>query len=347
MEEKMKKLLNVSAMLIALAVMLSGCASSAKKTEAEGPAVPHPRSYVLDPADGATTLALPFNSYGPNYQGTIDMWKYLKKDKPQAGDTMQLRGKVTSDVDIPCLVFYLTDTSPAANYWTNLCGDSYILDMKAGVAYDINVDVVLDVSTKGGLVMTFAYDGNDHGQETYAKVGAPANFTFEKVADTTDTNAEVPSAPHNSNPTVALEKYAAFLEIATNHPWVNGAQDMSVIANYQSTPEVTPAFGDDLPRAGDKLTVTWKAVSDVDIAQIYMRPVDCSSAANWWKELINVNWDDMEAITVVKDVKAGEPFEASVTFELEADAVAQVNLCVWYDIGDATPDGPAIIKMVK
>ena len=166
-----------------------GSVEGAKKTEAEGPAVPHPRSYVLDPADGAATLALPFNSYGPNYQGTIDMWKYLKKDKPQAGDTMQLRGKVTSDIDIPCVVFYLTDTSPAANYWTNLCGDSYIFDMKAGVAYDINVDVVLDVSTKGGLVMTFAYDGNDHGQETYAKVGAPANFTFEKVADTTDTNA--------------------------------------------------------------------------------------------------------------------------------------------------------------
>ena len=342
----MKKLLGLSAMLLALGLMLTGCASK-DKGAAEGPSIPHPRSYVVDPYDGGETLALPFNSYGPNYQGTIDLWKYLKKDKPLAGDTIQLRGKVTSDVDIPNVVYYLVDNSAAANYWTAISGDNYILDMKAGQAYDINVDVVLDKDTKGSFVVVFAYDGSDHGQESYAKVGKAANFTFEKVADTTDTAAEVPSAPHNSNPTVALEKYAAFLEIATNHPWVNGAQDMSVIANYQATPEVTNAFGDDLPKAGDKLTVTWTAVSDVDIAQVYMRPVDCSAAAGWWKELIDIDWENQESMIIVKDVKAGVPFQASITFDLAVDPVAQVNLCVWYDVGDANPDGPAITKLAK
>ena len=344
----MKKLLGISTVLLALAVMLTGCASKDAKG-GNGPSIPHPRTYVVDPADSKTEVEVPFNSYGPNYQQTIDMWSFLKKDKPQAGDTVQIRGRLTSDLDIPNIVVYLTDNSAAANYWTNLCDDNVLLDVKAGVPVDINFDVVLHTDAKGALVVTFAYDGSDHGQESVAKVGKPAHFTFEKVADTTDTAAETgaaaPVGPQVYN--VRLDKYAAFLEIGTNHPWVNGVQDMSVIDNYQATPEITNAFGDYLPKAGDTVNVTWTAVSDVDIAQIFVRPVDCSSAANWWKELITTDWDNLDKYIIIKDVKAGVPFQGTVSFEITTDAVAQVNLCMWYDIGDANPDGPAILKMAK
>lgn len=341
----MKKILSLSAIAVALlGLVFTGCASGSKASD-EGPKIPHPRSYVLDPADKGAELAMPFNSYGPNYQGTVDMWSWLKKDKPQAGDTVQIRGRLTSDTDIPNVVVYLTDTSPAANYWTNLCGDNYLFDVKAGVPVDINFDVVLDTSTKGGLVITFAYDGSDHGQEGFDKVGKAAKFTFEKVADTTDTAAEsgvvAPTGPVSTE--VDLGKYAAFLQIETNHPWVNGVQDMSVIANYQAVPEVTAAFGDFLPKDGDKIIVKWRATADVDIAQIKVRAVDNSSAAGWWKELESTS----EGTVMVKDVKAGEPFEAYAELNISADAVAQVALCIWYDIGEANPDGPAICKIAK
>ena len=349
----MKKLLGISTVLLALGVMLTGCASSGAKGDA-APSIPHPRTYVVDPADSKTEVEVPFNSYGPNYQQTIDMWSFLKKDKPQAGDTVQIRGRLTSDLDIPNIVVYLTDNSAAANYWTNLCDDNVLLDVKAGEPVDINFDVVLHTSAKGALVVTFAYDGADHGQESVAKVGKPAHFTFEKVADTTDTAAEVPTAPHKSEVTVNLGKYAAFLEIATNHPWINGAQDMSVISNYQATPEVTNAFGEDLPKAGDKITMTWKATADTNISKVYARPIDNSAAANWWKELIDPIWgegDDTaamdEQMLIAENIVAGEAFEVSKTFTLSQDAVAQVAFCIWYDCGAAEPDGPAICKAVR
>ncbi len=340
----MKKLLGLSAMLLALGLMLTGCASK-DKGEA-GPSIPHPRTYTFDVIDGgSSTISLVFNSYGPNYQATPFFTPLVKKDKPQAGDTVIFKMKAVSDVDLPLLLAYPCSTSPS---WTPLDSQDeearvMARDVKAGEPFECEISWVLTTKMGGDFALCMQYD--NESQEV--KTGGPCKLTLERICESTDTTAEVPSAPHNTNPTVALEKYAAFLEIATNHPWVNGAQDMSVIANYQATPEVTNAFGDDLPKAGDKLTVTWTAVSDVDIAQVYMRPVDCSAAAGWWKELIDIDWENQESMIIVKDVKAGVPFQASITFDLAVDPVAQVNLCVWYDVGDANPDGPAITKLAK
>ena len=85
----MKKILCVATMLMTLALVLTGCASGGGKKDA-GPVSVHPRSYTFDVIDGGSdTLNLVFNSYGPNYQVTPFFTPLVKKDKPQAGDTVR------------------------------------------------------------------------------------------------------------------------------------------------------------------------------------------------------------------------------------------------------------------
>lgn len=335
----MKKLLGISAMLLALGLVMTGCASK----KAEGPVSVHPRSYTFDVIDGGSdVLELKYNQYGPNYQVTPYFSTLVKTDNPLAGDTITFKMKAVSDVDLPLLLVYPCSTSPS---WTNLAGDSFVFaeNVKAGEAFECEVSFVLTANMGADFALCMQYDNED--QEV--KTGGPCKLALERICESTDTRKEIPEDPHVSEVTLAVETYAAFLEIATNHPWVNGAQDMSKISNYEAGPEVTKAFGKDLPRAGDTLTVTWKGVSDRDIAQIYVRPVDRSAAANWWKELLAPNWqDDVESLIIAKDVKAGEPFEGTVTFNIAADAVGAVNLCIWYNVGDTSPDGPSIIKKV-
>jgi len=120
-----------------------------------------------------------------------------------------------------------------------------------------------------------------------------------------------------------------------------------VVDNYQASPDITFAFGDYLPKKGDVINITWSAFSDVRIRQIYVRPVDCSASAGGWKELLTVDWDDLDKYIIARSITPNNPFTGTVSFKLEKDVVSQFNLCIWYDIGDARPDGPAIIKMAK
>lgn len=347
----MKKLLSVAAMALAMALAFTSCASSGAKSEGSG--IPHPRSYVLDVIDGGETLNLVWNQYGPNYQVTPFFTSLLKKDKPQAGDTVTFKMKAVSDVDLPLLLCYPCSTSPS---WTNLADESFVMaeNVKAGEAFECEVTVVLTQKMGADFALCMQYDNED--QEV--KTGSSCVLTLERVCESTDTAAEsgaaAPVGPQTIN--VEIQKYAALCQIETNHPWVNGAQDMSVIANYQATPEVTAAAGDYEAKAGDTLVVTWKAVSDTDIAKLYCRPVDCSAAANWWTELINPIWgeeDDTtamdEQMLLAENIVAGEPFEVTKTYVLEKDVIAQINLCLWYDCDPENPKlpGPALIKLVR
>lgn len=131
--------------------------------------------------------------------------------------------------------------------------------------------------------------------------------------------------------------------IAANHPWVGGKQDMSVISNYQAVVDITEQTG--ILMTGDKVTVKWNGTSDVNISKIKVRLVENSAAvANWWKELDS---NGSDGTVFVSNVKAGVPFDVSVELSLKDDAVDQVALCIWYDVGDATPDGPAKISKVQ
>jgi len=343
----MKKLLKIAAMALAMAAVLTGCASGGSAKASEGSGIPHPRSYVFDVIDGGSAnLNLTFNSYGPNYQVVAYFTGLVKKDKPQAGDTVTFKMKAVSDVDLPLLLVYPCSTSPN---WTGLDDGNedarvFAKDVKAGEPFECDVSFVLATKMGADFALCIQYDNED--QEV--KTGGPCELALERVCESTDTAAEVgyvaPTGPQTTE--VVLQKYSALLNIETNHPWVNGAQDMSVISNYQATPEVTNAFAE-LPKAGDTMHLKWKAVSDVDIEKVFVRAVDCSAAAGWWKELNSFEGEEQFGYTLVENVVAGEPFEVEVDIPFTADVVAQVNLCIWYDIGMANPDGPAMCKLVR
>lgn len=344
----MKKLLSLAAVGLALCGLFVSCASTGSSKGAATTST-HPRSYVLDPFDAGEKWSMPYNQYGPNYQSLKDTshFKLVKTDKPQAGDTIQIRAKFTSDIDIPKLFCHVTDQSPAANYWTIL-GEANVFvaeNIKAGEPVEMNIDYVLEKDVKGDYTLVFVYDqdaGENPQMEGVDKVNGPAVLTFEKVADSTDTSNEVPAAPHVTTRDVAIEKYAAFFEVATNHPWVNGAQDMSIISNYEGYCDLANLYGEDLPKAGDTLNVTWRAKSDIDISKLNIRLVDRSPAANWWTE-IDVNAG--AGTVLIEDIKAGETFEASIQLTYGVDAIGGSSLVLWYDVGDAV--GPATILLSR
>ena len=340
---------------ILLMAFFTSCASTGKaaepaeKTKKNG----HPREYILNPYDGARTLSLSFNEYYYCYEGRIDMWNYLKKDKPRADDKIIIRGKLKSNIKIPCLTVYLEDDSYLGNYGTVLSGINRVMDIPQGTSYDLNLAFSLSSDSIGGLSIVFAYDGNSYGMGDFLKIGKSATFTFEYCEEeeflTTNTNGEVLAEEELERQTlnVQLEKCMPFIEIATRYPIVNGVEDMTMVDNYQAVVDVTHAFGGYLPRKGDIINVTWSAVTNKRIRRIYARPVDCSPAAGGWRELINVDWDDFDDYIIISSVKPDTPFVGNVSFVLTKDVVSQFCLCIWYDIGDAWPDGSAIIKLSK
>lgn len=358
----MKKLSVFFTMLLVLGVMLTSCDSkntnmdideedtitageettnNVADNQANTTTNGHPRTYVIDPADVTTTLNISFNSNDQTYQGSVYVWPFLKKDKPVVGDIINLKAKIISNIDIPQLSLCLMDDSKTANYNTEL-GRNEPLNIKAGVPYEIDANIAIDADCKKSFVIFFEYDGSSD----VAKVGKSAILHFEKVADTTNTFAEagivIPTGPQIYN--VDLGQIET-LEIATNHPWkADGTQDTSKISNYQVTPDITDMIGDFLPKSGDTIHLKYKGISNVNIRKIWVRAVDGSIQANWWRELCGLG---EAGYVFAENIVANQPFDAEVDIPIVDSPIAQVNLCIWYEVGAAEPDGPAVIKAVK
>ncbi len=337
----MKKLLGIAV----LAVALSGLMSCASK-EAKPAGLPHPRSYTIDLADGTgkatgTTgsAKLVFNQYGPNFQEEVDFTSFVKFNKPLAGDTIDVTLKGVADNDVALLYVNIVDTSAAYNYWGVLnAADAYFIEgITAGQPFEATFSIPLEKEMKGNFKIVLRSDESN----------GDIPITWEKVTNTTDTSTEVvieERVPQTYD--IDFTKYAAFLEIQTNHPWVNGVQDMSVVSNYQATVDITNAFpADKLPIAGDKLNITWKVSSDTDIAKLYMRVFENTPEVNWWKELDKLWLDTQTGLIVAENIKAGEPMEITASFEYGEAAVAGTSICIWYDVEDA--ERPAIFKLVR
>lgn len=354
----MKKLPFISFSILFTVLLTVSCAST--KSTADGAdknkKIEHPRTYILNPYEGAKSITLNYNEYYYCYESKIDMWSYLKKDKPITEDKVIVRGRFKSSIAIPCLTVYLEDNSYEGNYCSVLSEDNRIMDIQPGSYFDLNLAFNINKDSAGGLSIVFSYDGINHGMADFMKVGKKAVLTFEEPAPeeedffTTNTNNEVieleeDTAAHTYN--IHLEQWMPFIEIATHYPVVNGVEDMTMVDNYQAVVDLTPAFNGKLPRKGDTVNITWAAYSDVRLRNLYVRPVDCSAEAGGWRELLNVNWDDFDDYIVTRSIKSNEPFTGNVSFVMSKDTVAQFCLCIWYDIGDAWPNGPAIIKKAR
>lgn len=329
----MKKLFMATAMLAAMA--------------ASAFAVAHPRTYVLDMADAGTTCDIAYNSYGPNYQASPDFTKFLKHDKPTKGDTLEVHFKFKSNIDLPVLLANIVDNSPQANYWMTLAGDEYVVvaeNIKAGQIVDKTIKFPIVTDAKAKVTVTLQYDNKDQDTKKYPKVNKASKLTFMKTVATTDTSKEVVKRTAPKTWTVNLSKYAAFLQIETNHPWVNGKQDMSVIANYQAVPEISKAFnnGKELPIKGDTVIVTYRATSNIDIEEMRITVVENTEAVNWWADLAG---GDEKFQVFASNIKAGVPFDAKASFKLIQDAQEGISLQIFYEVGQGK--GPAILKYAK
>lgn len=339
----MKKFI-VPAVVALVAALFVSCASTGSSGKAGSGSV-HPREYTLDLAEGKSTeVPVVFNQYGPNYQSdpAINFTNNVKKDKPQAGDLIHVYYKFTTDIDIPVVRISLID--PTVNYWLELAADDAIVieDIKAGEMVEGFKDIPLTNGVKGEFKVYIAYDNQDFIDQGYAKVDGPALFTFYDVEDvvSTDTVAELEATGVVSGPktiNIDMNKIAAFCNIVTGHPWVNGQQIMSEIENYQADISYMDLL-EEAPEAGDTLVITWRGVSDMDIAALKMMPVDHSASVGWWKVMIND--ESEENVVIARDIKAGEVFEVTKTFVIDTTAESiDCNLRIWYDY-DPETNGP-------
>lgn len=333
----MKKLLTASIIALSLiGALFTSCGSTGGKSGA--PASVHPRDYTFDLIDGGEVCNIVFNEYGPNYQAKIDLSNYVKKDKPQPGDTVYVKARFVSNVDLPVLFGTLVDPSPAAGYWLQLCGEDFAIiaeNVTAGEPVDVEMTYTIEKAQKADFNFVLQYDTDKQEAPLIKKA---AQLTFERVCESTDTRIGVPEAPHVDCRTIDLNTACAFCEMAKEHPWINGVEDKSVIENYKCRPEVTNLYGDDLPKAGDKIHIIWHAKADADISKMIFYAIDNSEVCAWWMELA-----DIETAPYVENIKAGEVFDVDLYIPIIKDAVKQVSIIIQYDPGAANPDGPCII----
>lgn len=354
----MKKLVKLVAGVLSLGALLVSCAStggSSKAAKETVPGVPHPRTYVVDLADSTEgkNVELAYNQYGPNYQSTpnLDFTKFIKTNKPQAGDTIIVNYKFTVDKDLPVILIGLVDGSAKANYWLNLLDPSTVVlaeDIKAGEVVEGSFECVLAQSVLGAFQAYIQYDSDDSVKMGYPLVGSSAKLSFQDVegVDTTDTSNEegtapaAPKGPQTHN--VELHKVAAFFQLESNHPWIDGVQDMSQTVSYQGIAHFGNLYPEDLPQAGDTIHVTWHAKSDVDIDRMHIRLVENSGAVkDWWAE---IGENGGEGYTLIEGVKAGETFDAVIDLNVAISALEDISFTIWAELDECSQPATIIFS---
>ena len=180
--------------------------------------------------------------------------------------------------------------------------------------------------------------------------------TIFKLKEFSDTEFEISSlwseqmrytsVAHESTMNIVLNDDFPTIELTTNHPWVgdldgdgNNDQDMTKISNYERNLDITKLWGNDFPQKGDTVNISWTSIPDVDIKNVYCRLVENTASVDWWKELCEVDFDNLEPYTIAKDLKANVPFETSISLTLVEAPIEGISLSIWYNVGDA--DGPA------
>ena len=258
-----------------------------------------------------------------NYERNLDLTELWEEDFPAKGDTVNISWNSVSDVDIKNVYCRLVENTEAVNWWNELCDfnaerpEPFIIvkDVKAGVPFQADISLKLTEAPVTGMSICIWYDVGD------ATPDGPANIKTVKTID--------------------LDEYKPQIILETNHPWVDGNQDLTVVSNYQQVIEITNFWKNSLPKKGDLAYITWSAVSYVDVDVVYCRLIDNSSAANWWKELCEGDFNKPKDFILAKNIKKGVSFDGSLLLSFADEPIENVALCLWYDIGDANPEGPA------
>ncbi|MCF0242984.1 MAG: hypothetical protein HUK25_10120 [Treponema sp.] len=333
----MKKITVLAA--CAAALLLASCASTGGAKDAGAPAPEHPMTYILDLADTGTEVVFTDNTqYGEKGVSTrqaIPAWTSLvKPNKPQAGDTIIVKGKIISPVTLDKVMIGVIDDSPAANYWTNLHdssnGNVYLEGIEAGVPYEIDMTFPIVTGMKGACKLQLAY-GEQNGGVT--------KWAIERVceSDIGMTVVETPKRTDAKEFVKDISRDLAFVEMKPEYPWENGVQNtLADPTHYQATVDVTSVFGADLPMAGDVLTLTWTTKPSIDIKALKIRFVEnTASVPGWWKE---IDVTPGEGHVVAENLKAGEKTEIKASLTIGESPIEGISFCITYDL-DAGESG--------
>ncbi|MCR4578769.1 MAG: hypothetical protein K5681_00325 [Treponema sp.] len=327
----MKKSLLVSALAFAVCGMLSAAE------------ITHPMEYTLDLADGGLTeVKFADNSqYGTKgvstrQDNTPPDWSALvKPNKPKAGDTVRVTGKLTFDMDIDNLYVNLVDNSPAANYWLRLSkgesaeGDTIIKDIKAGVPVDVDITFTLTADVKAKCIFNMAY-GEQNGKLTTCKV--------ERVGKSFVGDPEVLASLGRPK---GQQTYKINLgDVSKLITFERGNDAFQAIFSF------TSACGEWLPQKGDKVIITYKGTSNVDIDEpILLTLVENTAAVGWWKDLISTSEDKFQEFTEAGQVKAGKKFKTKLEFTLAESCKEGISVQMYYKNYEGA--SPAMLKFAK
>lgn len=270
-------------------------------------------------------IAVPYNSYGPNYQANANFTPLVKGKKPKKGDTVEIYAKGTSDIDLPYIRVDLVDTSAAANYWTVLTPDSQkeqlgVTGIKAGTPFEIHMTYTLDKDVKGAIEFIMAYDDGDRAAE-FGKVNKAATLTFEQVVKSSDF-----SKVKTRKPKTIKVNVADAIKLIEMTP----AMDNGQIVWYQAIFSITELFKDDLPIKGDKITLTYKGTTDIAIPELKLTLVENTAAVGWWRDLVADDFDS-KFYTWAKDIEPGKVFNASVTIPINVSVEEGISIQMFYE----------------
>ena len=327
----MKKTLLASA----LALVVCGMMSAAEIT--------HPMEYTLDLADGGTTefKFVDNSQYGTKGRSTRqdnnppDWSSLVKPNKPKAGDTVHVTGKLTFDMDIDHLYVNLVDNSPAANYWTRVTEqkdekDELSIDnIKAGVPVDVDITFTIKTDVKSKLIFNMAY-GEQNGGLTNCKV--------ERVTKSFVGDPEILASLGRPK---GQQTYKIDLgDVSKLITFERGNDAFQAIFSF------TKECGEWLPQKGDKVIITYKGTSNIDINEpILITLVENTAAVGWWKDLISDSEDKFLEFTKADTVKAGKKFKTKVEFTLKESCKEGISVQMYYKNYDGA--SPAMLKFAK
>ncbi|MCQ2572810.1 MAG: hypothetical protein MJ182_02815 [Treponema sp.] len=329
----MKKL-SILAGVAAAAMLLAGCASSGAKKDGGVKAPEHPMTYVLDLADTGDSITFVDNTqYGESGKSTRQAkpaWsKLLKPNKVKNGDTVRIVGRITSDKDLDSVMVGIADDSSAVNYWLNLYdpdeSEQYFTDIKAGVPFDVDMEFPVVANMVQNFILNLGYGEQNDGFAT---------FTFERVCESDIGMTPPEEKPARTEPkefVVDISRDLAFVEMKPEYPWENGIQNtLADPTHYQATVDVTKIFGEDLPIAGDTLTLTWNTKPSIDIAALKIRFVEnTASVPGWWKE---IDVTPGEGHVVHENLKAYEKAEIHASLVIGESPIEGISFCITYDL---------------
>jgi len=343
----MKKLLTIAAAAV-LGFGLVSCGSTGgAKAPAAGYA--HPMTYIIDLADAGDVISFSDNTqYGEKGKSTrqvvVNLTDVVKPNKPQAGDTVIVKGKVTPAMDIDSMRIGLVDDSAAANYWTNLTtgDDVFLTDLKAGETLEIDQEFPVDIGMKAAFKVCFAYGEQNGGCTTMA---------VERVceSDIGTPSGDYVAVENHKEPKVYefdLSKDLAYVTLAPEYPWENGVQNtMADPQCFQAIVSIANKFNldTDWPIAGDTIKVYWKTRSNNDIAALRCRVVENTAAVEgWWKEI------DVEpgvGRVIGENIKADEVTELSFEVKVGIAPIDGLSLVIWNNLEDS--DGSSLLTYVR